>query len=410
MSIQLRSLDLPIHGHKKSIGEIEASLHAFIEVALRENVLSLIDLMQISEVEFDQLMEIQSPEMPFSEDESRALAVEEVVQNRVFEIRNTQTTLSDLVVVKPQETEGTAELIRDGEIRECFLNTLKSAKKRVLIVSPWMTEQAVDNELVQIFNELAAKRVVTLLGWGISRAIEDEKSPPSERLLKKLAQIKTPEGLPAAVVVWLGNQHSKDVIVDHAVHLCGSHNWLSYRGDYLPRGESTYRITFPEPVEQAAGHIEQLFVDSVRSQSEGLLADNGTVSELIQCISIWIGSGQFVEAGDYAVNTIQEAIPAGADALSTLCLAASERLYGATPETRAALLISMGRIWSVQDGDSVTGLFSTITATQRTALSKSIQKLMQKLAEQDPVRIQQIIEDFYPIWQQLDISDLKSSE
>jgi len=55
--------------------------------------------------------------------------------------------------------------------------------------------------------------------------------------------------LPAVQVFWLGDSHER--IVEIAVHLCGSHNWLSYRGDWLTPGETVYKVTIPNQVQAA---------------------------------------------------------------------------------------------------------------------------------------------------------------
>ncbi|MBI5958577.1 MAG: hypothetical protein HY866_07580 [Chloroflexi bacterium] len=414
MSIQLRSLDLPIYGQKKVIGEIETALHGFIETALREKRLLLADLMRISQVEIDQLVEIQSPKAMFSEIESRATVAEEVVRSRVFEIRSTQSAPSTPAVGAAHDTEETADLIRDGEIRRCFLSTLKSAKQRVLIVSPLMNEQIVDNEVLEILKTLAAKRVITLLGWGISRTQVEEKTPPTERLINKLAQIITPEGLPAAIVLWLGNQHSKDVIVDYAIHVCGSYNWLSYRGNDLPRGASTYRITIPEPIKRAAGSIEQLFVESAQAEFDDWLGKEANTNDLARLISVWIGSGQFTEAYRHVLHATQNANPKTISLLVPLCQAASEALYGATPDTQVELLKAIGEFGladsqaqSSSNGESA--IFSGMNKADKKALVKSIQNLMKRLAENDPTKTQQIKETFFVFWNSMGITVGNSS-
>ena len=62
-------------------------------------------------------------------------------------------------------------------------------------------------------------------------------------------------------VFWLGNSHAKEVVVDRKIHLCGSHNWLSYRGDKLPRGETVYKVTATDKVEEAYDFLAVRFKD-----------------------------------------------------------------------------------------------------------------------------------------------------
>ncbi|MEK0195927.1 hypothetical protein WME70_31590, partial [Microcoleus anatoxicus PTRS1] len=48
------------------------------------------------------------------------------------------------------------------------------------------------------------------------------------------------------------------------IHLCGSHNWLSYRGDKLPRGETVYKVTATDKVEEAYEFLAVRFKDYAR--------------------------------------------------------------------------------------------------------------------------------------------------
>lgn len=45
------------------------------------------------------------------------------------------------------------------------------------------------------------------------------------------------------------------------MHFSGSQNWLSYRGDRFPRGETVYQVTIPIEVEKAYNHLAQRFIE-----------------------------------------------------------------------------------------------------------------------------------------------------
>ena len=118
---------------------------------------------------------------------------------------------------------GTAVLLRDKEIHRAFLDTLNLAQHQILIYSPWVSRGVVDDEFLRLLQNLANRRVTILIGHGISRRQEDEERPIPPEVEAKLLAIKTPEGLPAIQVFWLGNSHAKEIIVDGKVHLCGSY-------------------------------------------------------------------------------------------------------------------------------------------------------------------------------------------
>lgn len=386
ISLRLRNLNLPVVNYRRAGTVLEDSLRDLLMQEINKDSSYLVRLMGVDPAEYEQMKQVEPPglEYEYTEAEDRGASAERIVRRRIREVRASQSTLSQLVDDKVEQ-QGIAELIRDGEIRRSFLKVLDSAKRRVLIVSPWMNEQAVDQELISLFRNLASRKVIVLLGWGISRDRSKEKTPPPPRLLKTLQQIRTPEGMPGVNVRWLGNQHSKDVIVDYAVHLCGSHNWLSYRGDYLPRGESTYRITIPEPVQQAATYIEELFVNSLISHYPNGLADNieDEVNEL-HLIATLIGANRFQMAGNWALAAaIRDKSPTSVP-LATLCRASSDRLFGADPETRGKLLIKIAEAGPLLlEGLASRQPRQKSRDQEHRLLLDSISCLISKLAEQD---------------------------
>ncbi|WP_341526388.1 hypothetical protein WKK05_28125 [Nostoc sp. UHCC 0302] len=154
---------------------------------------------------------------------------------------------------------GTAIQLRDGQISQAFSEVLNSAQYQILIYSPWISQAVVDGKFLTLLQNLVNRGVWILIGYGISRRQEDEERPIPSEVEKKIRAIKTPDGLPGVQVFWLGDSHIKEIIVDQKIHLCGSHNWLSYRGDYLPRGESVYQVTIPNQVQEAYEFLARRF-------------------------------------------------------------------------------------------------------------------------------------------------------
>jgi hypothetical protein len=380
-----------------------SQMESWLNGMLDQGVIQLRELIQMEQSELDDLMRITSElvEDVTTDEESRAPAVERLVQSEILEIR--ANTASEILEVKRKI--GTAELVRDSDIRPSFLDALEQARKRVLIVSPWVTEQAVDETLVNLFSKLAEKRVITVLGWGIAKRIEEENKPPTSSLLNKLSKIVTPEGLPAVSVVWLGNQHSKDVLIDDRMHLCGSHNWLSYRGDFQPRGESVYRVTIPEQVQRAAGIVEKLFLKRVDEEwNNRLHLPDNQVEEmmLLPLISTWIGVGRF----DVAVQRAVEVVASHncLTLLSVLTSAASERLFGADPNTRVGLLQSIGTVW----GD-VNVTKAHIGHPKYNQLAKNLRYLMERLVRQDEAGLREVIDLYAQIWRNMGVLEIEET-
>jgi hypothetical protein len=233
---------------------------------------------------------------------------------------------------RDQEKIG-VELLRDEEIRPRFLAALDEAQHTVLIYSPWISEVVIDDAFIDLLEDLAGRRVITLVGWGIAHTLEEQNRRPSESLIRRLHRIRTPEGIPAVIVQWVGNQHSKDVLVDYRVHMSGSQNWLSYRGDHYPRGETTYRVTEPGCVKRALDYMEKLFAKAAderwrsltKELKEQLRKDDtiDTLAELERCCVTWVVARQpkiALRRVPYLPSVNIKILPTALRLISTTCL------------------------------------------------------------------------------------------
>ncbi|XWK87442.1 MAG: hypothetical protein U7127_25115 [Phormidium sp.] len=226
----------------------------WLNVLQQAGMISLQDLFSLSEEtiasERNLLMEAKNAEVEARIEKINHIAIENVLENRT----NPQPNKPALNAEK-----GSVILLRDSQIRSAFLDTLKSARQEILIFSPWVSEEVIDDEFIKLLENLAKQGVSVLIGYGIARKQEEEERQITPTLQEKLTIIKTPDNLPAVQIFWLGNSHAKEVVVDRKIHLCGSHNFLSYRGDRLPRGETVYKVTIPEQVEEAYQFLASRF-------------------------------------------------------------------------------------------------------------------------------------------------------
>ena len=196
---------------------------------------------------------------------------------------------------------GTAVQLRDGQIPQAFSEVLNCAQHEILIYSPWVSQAVVDEQFLQQLQLLANRGVWILIGHGISRQQENEDRPIPLEVEEKLRLVKTPNGLPAIQVFWLGDSHVKEVIVDRRIHLCGSHNWLSYRGDYLPRGESVYKVTIPDQVQEAYEFLAHRFKNHAEKLWNNAL-QNWDSQLAVQPLCVWGALGM----EDLALTVIQQ--------------------------------------------------------------------------------------------------------
>ncbi|MEH1820655.1 MAG: hypothetical protein V7L31_16500 [Nostoc sp.] len=221
------------------------------------------------------------------------------IEARLENIRQKVLKTGDLV--ETSKVLGEAVQVRDGKISQVFLEVLNSAKSQVLIYSPWVYQAVVNEKFLTLLQKLANRGVWILIGHGIARQIENEDKPISPEIEKKLRAIKTPDGLPSVQIFWLGDSHIKEVIVDRQIHLCGSHNWLSYRGDYLPRGESVYKVTIPHQVQEAYDFLANRFQNHAQNLWQNAL-ENHDSKLAIESLCIWGALGM----EDIALKEIQQ--------------------------------------------------------------------------------------------------------
>ncbi len=250
-----------------------------LDIFQSEGKVSLQTLLYLSDetiaAEREQLLNQRNKEV-----EDRIKKIEQQAIETVKELRET----GKQVPPKGSQEKDQVILLRDIQIRQSFLETLRGGNHQVLIYSPWVSQEVVDNEFIQLLQNLANRGVWVLIGHGISRRQENESRPIPPQVEQKLREIKTREGLSAVQVFWLGNSHAKEVVVDREVHLCGSHNWLSYRGDKLPRGETVYKVTATDKVEEAYDFLAVRFKDHAQKSWELAVTNrNANLAETSLC-------------------------------------------------------------------------------------------------------------------------------
>ncbi|MGF1933425.1 MAG: hypothetical protein RM347_003360 [Nostoc sp. ChiQUE02] len=210
------------------------------------------------------------------------------IETRLENIRKKALETSTKASDKVDKYKALAEAVqlRDGQISQVFSEVLNSAKSQVIIYSPWVNQAVVNEKFLTLLQKLANRGVWILIGHGIARQLEDEDKVIPPELEKKLRAIKTPDDLPSVQVFWLEDSHIKEVIVDQKIYLCGSHNWLSYRGDYLPRGESVYKVTIPNQVQEAYEFLANRFQNQAQ-KLWGNALENRDSKLAIESLCVW---------------------------------------------------------------------------------------------------------------------------
>ena len=111
------------------------------------------------------------------------------------------------------------------ELRDTLREARYRTRQRLLIISPWVTRQVVDDEFVNSLARLASTGVRVHIGYGIAES--DAKN--DQRVLGKLGALAEKSNGKVSVRN-LGITHEKVLIFDDTA-VTGSFNWLSFKGD-----------------------------------------------------------------------------------------------------------------------------------------------------------------------------------
>lgn len=132
----------------------------------------------------------------------------------------------------------TVELTADKTVlatddhRPALRDAIASAQKELLIVSPWLTTSAVNDELLGWLEQALKRRreLQVVVGYGIEpapRHVRNGKEQDQRSAIERLARLgRKYQG--RLVVREIGNTHQKLVIVDGRTAITTSFNWLSF--------------------------------------------------------------------------------------------------------------------------------------------------------------------------------------
>lgn len=127
-------------------------------------------------------------------------------------------------------------------------SALETAAKRLLIVSPWIRANVVNDDFMKMLTECLSREVQVTIAYGIGKRDLGEKDQDKQarESLEALAR-----AFPNFRFVRKGNTHAKVLLLDDRFFVTTSFNWLSFRGDpnQPMREEEGTLIADPQAVE-----------------------------------------------------------------------------------------------------------------------------------------------------------------
>ena len=233
----------------------------------------------------------------------------------------------------------------------------------------------------------------------------EDHSPP-QGLLDALQSIQTPDGVPAVGVWWLGNHHNKEVVVDQAIYLMGSHNWLSYRGDRLPRGESVFYVTAPETIKNALDYLEPLFKQAALAawtpDSQRPLENQ---AGLMRCCTTLVALHRPDDAIDRALDLAKRdsmLIPLGFDLLCLICLSLAR--YSVDELTHLKVLDSISLAASELSAAGEAG--EELDAARR-GFGSGLAALLRQYVQTDPAAVADFLNGQIDVWRSIGLIGYK---
>lgn len=146
---------------------------------------------------------------------------------------------------------------------------LLSAKRRLVIVSPWIRDSVIDWPFIASLEALLKSGVEVYIGYGIEKADGNGKrnaakdkpdiTPRAEADLRQLA-----ERYKNFHFVHVGNTHRKSLVCDDQFAVVTSFNWLSYKGDSQGSPRDERGIVF-----RKKHHVERLAAEELELLAKG---------------------------------------------------------------------------------------------------------------------------------------------
>lgn len=203
------------------------------DVLLRREIPQEILAQRVGRTETDQLFEEREDVQ--SENERLRLSI---AQAQADELEDLRAQL-DKQSVRERELEAAIQNISVRQVeayehRGLLDRALMEAEKRVLIISPWIKHEVVDDRLIGRFRELLDRDVGLWIGYGINQSGEGQGSKRKKELdreaIEKLGRLSV--DFPHLFrLKLLGDTHAKVLTCDSRFAVITSFNWLSFRGD-----------------------------------------------------------------------------------------------------------------------------------------------------------------------------------
>lgn len=153
----------------------------------------------------------------------------------------------------------TIEILSMAQHRPKLLETLRDAKERAIIISPWLSPTAVNRELLDLISETVGRGVDVWIGYGFSDP--DYREGQALEALKTILRQKSGKRLH---LCRLEDNHAKVLVCDNRYMVTTSFNWLSFAGrkDWGNRHETGTLTTDPRAIDAMLNYWMPLLLNA----------------------------------------------------------------------------------------------------------------------------------------------------
>lgn len=162
----------------------------------------------------------------------------------------------------------TLQYVQCHEHPKLLKRALTSARKRLIIISPWVRHQVVDWGFIASLEALLRKGVQVDIGYGIDEATGDGRKDPTAKLAITKEAERDLRDLERRFknfhLTLVGNTHRKLLICDDEFAVTTSFNWLSFKGSPKGRPRDEFGV-----VVRKKPYVEKAFDDAKHLLSDG---------------------------------------------------------------------------------------------------------------------------------------------
>ena len=159
--------------------------------------------------------------------------------------RDLQKTTKQISSAKRELSQFPVRRLQVYEHPDVLQDSIKEAKERLAIISPWITRSVVDDEFVAELDKCLRRGVKVFIGYGIG----DKNLPFGQKEAVESLKVIVNRYPELFILKELGDTHAKILIKDRDFYVVTSFNWLSFKGDPKKKFREEWGVYISDQVE-----------------------------------------------------------------------------------------------------------------------------------------------------------------